>query len=93
MLLESWIQDAVACCEKCGVTPPFALLSDSAAAAGPHTSAAAYARLDHDLISPTISIPPPAFDANVSGSERQCRYIQSLPLCQTTEGAVIVFSV
>ena len=28
MLLESWIADAVACCEKCGVVPPSAVVPD-----------------------------------------------------------------
>ncbi|CAG5115366.1 unnamed protein product [Candidula unifasciata] len=28
MLLESWMNDPVACCEKCGVTPPSTLFSD-----------------------------------------------------------------
>jgi hypothetical protein len=28
MLLEAWIEDAIACCEKCGVTPPAALMSE-----------------------------------------------------------------
>lgn len=29
MLLESWIEDPVACCEKCGVVPPGGLQSSS----------------------------------------------------------------
>ena len=28
MLLESWIDDAVACCEKCGVVPPSTVVPD-----------------------------------------------------------------
>ena len=28
MLLEAWMWDAVACCEKCGVVPPSSVYSD-----------------------------------------------------------------
>jgi len=28
MLLEAWIDDAIACCEKCGVVPPSAVVPD-----------------------------------------------------------------
>jgi len=28
MLLEAWISDAVACCEKCGVVPPTVVVSE-----------------------------------------------------------------
>jgi len=28
MLLEAWIDDPVACCEKCGVVPPSAIMPD-----------------------------------------------------------------
>ena len=28
MLLEAWIDDPIACCEKCGVVPPSAVVPD-----------------------------------------------------------------
>ena len=41
MLLESWIQDPAACCEKCGVTTPVVLLTGNGPPVVPCASDAA----------------------------------------------------
>jgi len=45
MLLESWMSDPMACCEKAGVTPPPSLFSDKP-------------QVQESLTSPTTSEPP-----------------------------------
>ena len=44
MLLEAWMDDPIACCEKCGVVPPASVIDDGNV---PHSVS------DHDLRSPT----------------------------------------
>jgi len=53
MLLEAWIENAVACCEKCGVIPPATLMSDermhrSETVSG--TSAAIQSAVDEEIV-------------------------------------------
>lgn len=45
MLLEAWMDDPIACCEKCGVVPPASVLDSDGNV--PHSVS------DHDLRSPT----------------------------------------
>lgn len=63
-LLESWIKDAITCCEKCGVIPPMTLCSDHDT--GP-TIDPLRGTMDHDLGSPSISFTPSLSDAEVKG--------------------------
>lgn len=61
-LLESWIKDAIACCEKCGVTPPITLYNDRGIAP---VIDAVKRTVDHDLGSPSIGFCPSLPDAMV----------------------------
>lgn len=56
MLLDAWMSDAVACCEKSGVTPPANLFSETPVVA-------------ESLSTPTMTQPPCPF-AEVSVDEK-----------------------
>ena len=50
VLLEAWMEDAIACCEKSGVVPPSSLF-DNPHKAGSHG-------IENDLTLPSCSITP-----------------------------------
>jgi len=66
MLLEAWIQDAIACCEKCGVIPPISLYADRAGHLAGSSSSTAGASSGHELVCQMIASQPPTPDTIVS---------------------------
>lgn len=62
MLLEAWMEDAKACCEKCGVVPPISLsatLRHTVASRNNNTNnQTSIAIVEHDLNTPTHKVAP-----------------------------------
>ena len=61
MLLEAWMEDPIACCDKCGVVPPSSVICDRPAAP-PDTTV-----LEPQLTTPTSQPQPAPSEIVVSG--------------------------
>ena len=62
MLLEAWMDDAIACCDKCGVQPPVSVLEEEALSA----SGCQGDTVDNELLTPVASISSQLGDREVS---------------------------